>query len=251
MKPRAIYQAVLALAILMSAASSASENAICIGVDQSSISEIRDVAVKELRTHLALVYDGSVVKERIDKCEDGIRLDVIPSKLSAQEFRIRDSHGLINISGGSAKGLLYAVYDFIEKDLGIHWLFPGSLGMYVPGEKLNKISAINRQKSPDFRERLISGNLFKSENPDYAIWRRRVRLADTDMKFHHNLKVLDGKRFKRRRTREIVQNLPSQPNIEDQAYSNFVVREATRTLGKTDEKWFSIGISDSAGWRPQ
>ena len=40
---------------------------------------------------------------------------------------------------GERNGTLFAVYDFLEKKLGVRWIFPGKDGIYAPVQKTIKL----------------------------------------------------------------------------------------------------------------
>jgi len=46
--------------------------------------------------------------------------------------------------GPSARGTLYAVYDFLENEMGVRWLWPGPTGEYVPKADAISVGAIDR-----------------------------------------------------------------------------------------------------------
>lgn len=45
-------------------------------------------------------------------------------------------------------GTLFGVYDFLENELGVRWLWPGDLGTYVPRTKTIEILSVNRMEAP-------------------------------------------------------------------------------------------------------
>lgn len=45
-------------------------------------------------------------------------------------------------------GTLFGVYEFLEKFVGVRWLWPGELGTHVPGTKTIVIPAVRRMKQP-------------------------------------------------------------------------------------------------------
>lgn len=47
--------------------------------------------------------------------------------------------------GNKARGSLFAVYDFLENEMGVRWIWPGETGEYVPHRKTWKFRAIDRR----------------------------------------------------------------------------------------------------------
>ncbi len=44
----------------------------------------------------------------------------------------------------ACQGTLYAVYDYLEKDLGVKWIFPGELGEIIPARKKLEVGKLDR-----------------------------------------------------------------------------------------------------------
>ena len=53
------------------------------------------------------------------------------------------------------EGTSFAVYDFLERDLGCRWFFPGPYGEVLPNTPTITIGAVNRTERPSFRIRDI------------------------------------------------------------------------------------------------
>ncbi len=49
------------------------------------------------------------------------------------------------------QGTLFAVYDFLENELGVHWLWPGQLGEVIPKRNEIIVGDISRRGKPYFR----------------------------------------------------------------------------------------------------
>ena len=56
----------------------------------------------------------------------------------------RDGRSVGHQWSATCHGTLYAVYDFLEHDLGVLWLWPGELGEVIPQKKVLKIGRIDR-----------------------------------------------------------------------------------------------------------
>ena len=73
------------------------------------------------------------------------------------------------------RGTAYAVYNFLEQDLGVRWLWPGELGEVVPQMKTVDVNPKNRSDAPKLRKRIVR-NYF-----DYSIppsWNARAALGN-------------------------------------------------------------------------
>jgi hypothetical protein len=49
------------------------------------------------------------------------------------------------VIGPSARGTMYAVYDFLEEEMGVKWIWPGETGEYVPKASSLAFGAIDRR----------------------------------------------------------------------------------------------------------
>lgn len=78
-------------------------------------------AAKELAEYLEKVTGQKfVITDREDHA-NGIKLTFDPG-LQREEWRLEHSNGNLVISGGRPRGVLYGVYDFLEKYAGVRWL---------------------------------------------------------------------------------------------------------------------------------
>ena len=57
----------------------------------------------------------------------------------------------------SARGTLYAVYDFLENELGVRWLWPGKSGEFIPQTANIALSAIDRRGIEPYERRYWHG----------------------------------------------------------------------------------------------
>ncbi|MDP2324020.1 MAG: DUF4838 domain-containing protein, partial [Gammaproteobacteria bacterium] len=83
------------------------------------------------------------------------------------------------------RGTLFAVYDFLEQDLGCRWFFPGAFGEVLPASPTVKVGDIDRVERPSFRIRDIwySGWMPVSETDraEYTEWYDRNKLTKLDL----------------------------------------------------------------------
>lgn len=101
---------------------------------------------------------------------------VEPSSLAAETFTLRTADDALiiagNDSGGdplerdTSAGTLFGVYEWLERDLGVRWLWPGELGTFVPRAKTVTARTRDVTVTPTlFQRHLRSGLGFKSEHP--------------------------------------------------------------------------------------
>jgi hypothetical protein len=121
-----------------------------------------------------------------------------------------DRSGLI-IAGGdkpgdplkpeTCGGTLFGVYEWLERELGVRWLWPGELGTYVPPRASLRARDLDATISPAFFQRNIRGGLtFKGNHPDLdftpdaaaayaheqAVFLRRHRVGKSiPLTYHH------------------------------------------------------------------
>ncbi|MBU6302511.1 MAG: DUF4838 domain-containing protein [Verrucomicrobia bacterium] len=99
---------------------------------------------------------------------DGPRIFVGHCKANAdlapkpEEIVVLTRNGDLHLCGGDSgpggmicKGTLFAVYDFIERELGVRWLFPGEYGEVVPKRATITIADLNRREQPRIAKRKL------------------------------------------------------------------------------------------------
>ena len=79
-----------------------------------------------------------------------------------------------------AMGTLYAVYEFLERELGIRWYWPGRLGSVLPKRATFAVGPLNWYHAPSYETRTVfyavPNDPDISERELYA-WHRRIRLG--------------------------------------------------------------------------
>jgi hypothetical protein len=86
------------------------------------------------------------------------------------------------IKGNSAAGTKYGVYEFLERFVGIRWLFPGKSGEHIPKRHSLIIKSQSIEQIPAFVSRQLSG----LSNKEAKQWAGRLRMLGR-IRFHHNL----------------------------------------------------------------
>ena len=142
-----------------------------------------DLAVDRPPTDRAHVYIG---RSRYVDREVGRKLDKLDP--SGYLIRVVDDRHLI-IAGPTSEGTEFGTFEFLERFVGVRWLFPTEVGDYVPErEDLVVPSNTRVTDEPAFMQvpRVAS-------RPTHRAWARRMRFW-TRLRFHHNLsKLLDRK----------------------------------------------------------
>lgn len=68
-------------------------------------------------------------------------------------FGYKSSYGL---AGG---GTLYAVYDFLENEMGVRWIWPGELGEVIPRKAIPLMDGVERRGREPLLKRMLRGDL--------------------------------------------------------------------------------------------
>ena len=100
------------------------------------------------------------------------------NQLAAETFTLRTdakAHALFIAGRDSAgdpldrdtsAGTLFGVYEWLERDVGVRWAWPGELGTYVPKTRTLAIAPVDETVAPAFFQRHVRPGLsFKSEHP--------------------------------------------------------------------------------------
>ncbi len=156
-------------------------------------------AAKELQTYVLKtsgaelrigIEDGRPRQERVE-----IRLAVNPLGITPggdpgtqlihkDGYAIRSSGRMITIMGGSPRGTLYGVYDFIERALGVRWFMPTPMGEDILEAKTIPVPELDLVTNPAFPS--VSGFTWAG-SPGAEDWelRMRVRVGQA-VNFGHN-----------------------------------------------------------------
>lgn len=141
-------------------------------------------AAEELARHVekACGVRLEVVAENVAK--EGVRIHLGPcrgsgidaSKLAPEAFVLRVTDSAIFIAGNdgggdpldanTSAGTLWGVYEWLDRNLGVRWLWPGELGTHVPKTKTVTATSCNETIAPRFFQRRIRPGLgFESTHP--------------------------------------------------------------------------------------
>lgn len=194
------------------------------------------------------------------------RIGGLPPDLDKEGFVIRfPADDAVIVAGATDWGTEFAVFHFLERFIGVRWLFPGELGEHVPKRRRIDIPAKEIVQSPAFMSRQLSAgyDMNNSRGSHYLwAWRNgmhKVRLSR--QRFHHYLNALfpakqyvethphffpiyGGKRFLPPTDGSYTHNW--QPCFS----ANGIAEEAAQTIcdyfdKRPDVESFSVGINDN------
>ena len=90
------------------------------------------------------------------------------------------------IMGATVFGTQFGVSEFLERYVGVRWLFPGRLGLHIPVRETLSVPTAEVRQEPAFWSRLLSGPILKRTEPEYVKWAPFNRMHGR-LSFHHNL----------------------------------------------------------------
>ncbi|KKR03542.1 MAG: hypothetical protein UT30_C0026G0002 [Candidatus Uhrbacteria bacterium GW2011_GWF2_39_13] len=115
-----------------------------------------------------------------------------PMEGRSHPFRMSESYsGKLKISRYGETGILFAVYNFLEKFCGARWYMPGELGEVLPNRKTLEIpEKIAISKTPDFEYRFLYNCDF-CDDDDSVLWYRRAGFgAPFPVNINHSFYIL-------------------------------------------------------------
>ena len=168
----------------------------------SNVTPTVHYAVKELNEHLELstgaglpvIGDGEPVTGptiHVGATELSERLGLAPRYLSPDNWVVSRAGRALVLSGGGAShgvspgsnmrlpfGTLYAVYEFLERVVGVRWYWPGELGRVVPKHATLTVDRVRWGGAPTFDARFAFNALHDDKDfthDDTWTWWRRMR----------------------------------------------------------------------------
>lgn len=108
-----------------------------------------------------------------------------------EEFMITASEGKLFIYGddgtgspfaqNTRTGTLFGVYDFLEKEVGVAWIWPGKSGEDVPNRKTFQVASFSRRDSPRLCYRGFKFSAAYKESKEFktdlSYWFKRMKLS--------------------------------------------------------------------------
>ncbi len=147
-------------------------------VGAHNATEAESMAAKELAEYLGKVTGAEfplVVENKAPRASRKIyvgwtdfaaRRSADGSTLGEEEWIIRTVGRDLVIIGGRSRGTLYGVYEFLERELGCHWLDEST--EVVPKIPNLKLGEVNRRGQPAFWTRAISGGYYSIDSGLYT-----------------------------------------------------------------------------------
>jgi len=158
-------------------------------------------ALQELQAHVKLstgaelpvVKDGEAVSGptlHLGRTALTVRLGLAPAFFAPDHWTVQRVGDAIILSGGDAAtdveplgslqpfGTLYAVYEFLERVVGVRWYWPGELGRVVPQRPSLSVGQVSWYGAPTYSTRFAFYSVPK--DPDFTprdtqVWWRRMR----------------------------------------------------------------------------
>ncbi len=169
-------------------------------------------------------------------------------------YAIQSGGRMVTIMGGSPRGTLYGVYDFIERALGVRWFMPTELGEDILRAKSIAVPELTVVRNPAFPS--VSGFTWAG-SPGAADWELRMRVkVGKPVSFGHNWYNIH--RFSKEaleKDPEMFALVGGQRGLSTQLCSSHpkVIQasvDAARRYFKAnpDSPLFSISPNDGAGW---
>ncbi|MCX7705972.1 MAG: DUF4838 domain-containing protein, partial [bacterium] len=174
-------------------------------VTEANPTKIVQFAVKELNEHIKLSTGTSlsVVNDRenvsgpaihIGKTTLSAQLGLSPDILPPDTWVIRKVGNALVISGGDNSlninpvgkdlvpfGTLFAVYEFLERVVGVRWFWPGEDGRLVPKHSNIEVGSVSWQGSPSYQTRFAFAPVPDGiSSEDTWTWWRRMRWGGVD-----------------------------------------------------------------------
>jgi len=132
---------------------------------QAAASELQQYVVKLVGVELPVVADDAELNTPaifVGPCRQVQGGDLPPADANIESYAIRVRDGSLILVGRQWYGTEFAVYSFLEDDLGIRWFVPGPLGEHIPEREQGELTVevSSRVVEPDFSPRIWSGNHF-------------------------------------------------------------------------------------------
>ena len=161
-------------------------------------------------------------------------IPVVTDPLLPEELLVLTRGSDLHLVGGDlapgerpCHGTLYAVYDFLEKEVGVRWLFPGEHGEVVPQHRRLLLSDLNRRYQPPVAKRKVR-NVAVSREETFRPLLEKWGIPLADWKTAHG-PATTGPWFVRQR-------LGARIELDGgHAYDGWY-----ETHGKTHPEWFAL-----------
>ena len=182
------------------------------------------------------------------------KTDATKQILHPDGYRIESRGRAVTITGGSPRGTLYGVYDFIERALDVRWFMPTPMGEDIVERKTIPVPEISLVKNPAFPN--ISGFTWAGSlgAEDWEL-RMRVKVGKPTQFGHNWFNIFPHSKENVAQHPEMFAMVQGKRGQSSQLCSSNqeVVRvsvEAARRYfdANPDSPLFSISPNDGAGW---
>ncbi len=133
-----------------------------------------DAVPASARRRICLGATGAALRAGIDAAtmpRDAYRI----LSTSRTTYLVGGDRGGDPLNLGTPAGTLFAVYDVLDRDMGVRWLWPGKSGEVVPKRRAFAIRDRDETVLPRFR---FSG--LRTDRAEERLWMRRMRMHDAD-----------------------------------------------------------------------
>ena len=208
--------------------------------------------------------EGTLANAYIGRCEltkangvgkelprEGFEIAVMDGKL----FVIGDDEKGRPFGGNKRTGTLFGVYDFLEKEMGIAWIWPTDSGEDVPKMKKLSVAPFKRRDQPKLMYR---GLKFSAAYPESKTFKRKLSKWFKRMKLSNTTKTWYGHSWGRYAGKKIMKEHPEwwalwngKRQGPHRCTSNKAFRDyiAKRCVEKRSNKGFSVvSISPNDGY---
>ena len=151
----------------------------------------------------------------------------------------------------------FAICEFLERYVGIRWLFPGAKGEDIPEQKTINIVHERLEQKPAYYSRLLSG----LNGTDLHVWARFNRMHG-NIAFHHNLyKLFSPVKYAKthphffpvQNNKRFLPDADSKECWQPCLTSDGIIEEAIKSIctyfdNNPDINSYSLGINDGGGF---
>lgn len=109
-------------------------------------------AAEELKTALKKI-SGADFAVTTQSSEPEIVLEVNPELKDPDMVSVKTTSDTLVLTGGSPAAVLHAAYSFLQRELGVRWLWPGDSGEFMPKKSAWTLPAIDYQYKPAVKYR--------------------------------------------------------------------------------------------------
>ena len=161
-----------------------------------------------------------------------------------------DNNNMVLV-GGSKYGTEHAVFEFLERYVGVRWLYPGDQGEHVPTADTIIIPRHEVRQTPAFLSRALS--LGGSPSTALKVWTRCNRIRGRTS-FHHNLcNLFPPAEYAESHPNffPVRKGVPNSWNPD--LLAEGLLEEAIKRISEYFEKYphvnsYSLGMNDAAGF---